>query len=70
MARQTKLQALGRRMLRPYRIPESCPYLSDEQRELSLLTLPERIESASEWLVMARTMEKYRMPFLKRSHPA
>ena len=41
------------RLLRPYRIPETCPYLSDDQRELSLLDIKQRSAWMAEWLMLA-----------------
>jgi hypothetical protein len=43
----------SQRLLRPYRIPETCPYLSDDQRELSLLDLKQRSAWMGEWLMLA-----------------
>lgn len=39
-----------RRMLRPYTIRAGTPYLSEDQRRLSELTLPERSAWMAEWL--------------------
>ena len=50
---------LSRRLLSPYQIPEDCPYLSEDQKELSLLTLQERIEWMAEWLFLAATYDEY-----------
>jgi len=50
---------LSRRLLLPYRIPEDCPYLSEDQKELSLLTLQERIEWMAEWLFLSATYDEY-----------
>ena len=44
---------ISRRMLKPYRIPEECPYLSDDQRELSKLDLKGRSAWMAEWLLLA-----------------
>ena len=41
------------RLLHPYRIPRDCPYLSENQRELSTLDLKGRSAWMAEWLVMA-----------------
>ena len=41
------------RLLRPYRIPDTCPYLSEDQRELSLLDLNQRSAWMGEWLMLA-----------------
>ena len=45
--------AISRRMLKPYHIPEECPYLSDDQRELSTLDLKGRSAWMAEWLLLA-----------------
>jgi hypothetical protein len=45
--------AASQRLLRPYRIPETCPYLSEDQRELSLLDLKQRSAWMAEWLMLA-----------------
>ena len=44
---------ISRRMLEPYSIPEACPYLSDDQRELSKLDLKGRSAWMAEWLLLA-----------------
>jgi hypothetical protein len=41
------------RLLRPYRIPRECPYLSENQRELSVLNLRGRSAWMAEWLLLA-----------------
>lgn len=46
---------LTRRLLEPYELPEDCPYLSEDQRELCKLTLEERIEWWGEWLMMGHS---------------
>ena len=48
-----EIVAVSRRLLRPYRIPADCPYLSEDQRELSLLDLKGRSAWMAEWLAMA-----------------
>jgi len=45
--------AISRRMLKPYRIPEECPYLSEDQRELSRLDIQGRSAWMAEWLLLA-----------------
>ena len=45
--------AISRRMLIPYRIPEECPYLSEDQRELSRLDIKGRSAWMAEWLLLA-----------------
>ena len=47
------IMAIGLRLLRPYRIPSECPYLSEDQRELSTLDLRGRSAWMAEWLVLA-----------------
>jgi hypothetical protein len=42
------------KLFEPYTIPESCPYLSEEQRELSQLTFEKRAEWMAEWLMLAQ----------------
>ena len=44
---------ISRRMLRPYRIPEECPYLSEDQKELSTLDIKGRSAWMAEWLLLA-----------------
>ena len=44
---------ISRRMLKPYHIPAECPYLSDDQRELSTLDLKGRSAWMAEWLLLA-----------------
>jgi len=48
-----KIAAIDRRLLRPYSIPLDCPYLSEDQRELSMLDLKGRAEWMAEWLLLA-----------------
>jgi hypothetical protein len=48
-----EIMAASERLLRPYRIPKECPYLSEEQRELSMLDIKGRSAWMAEWLVMA-----------------
>jgi hypothetical protein len=45
---------LSKRLLQPYVIPASCPYLSEDQRELSTLSLEGRSTWMAEWLLLAR----------------
>jgi len=49
------LATIGRRLLQPYIIPEECPYLSEDQRELSKLDLKGRSAWMAEWLLLADT---------------
>lgn len=53
-----KLSAIGRRLLRPYTIPPECPYLSEDQRELSTLDLKGRSAWMAEWLSLADAADK------------
>ena len=48
------IKQLTEKLLKPYIIPEDCPYLSEEQRELSMLTVEKRLEWMAEWLYMAK----------------
>ncbi|MDD5705341.1 MAG: hypothetical protein PHR35_05410 [Kiritimatiellae bacterium] len=48
-----RIVSIGRRMLKPYRIPEECPYLSEDQRELSKLDIKGRSKWMAEWLLLA-----------------
>lgn len=50
------------RLLRPYRIPRECPYLSENQRELSTLDLKGRSAWMAEWLMLASTRTPLRHP--------
>lgn len=49
---------LTMKFLEPYAIPDECPYLSEDQRELSTLSITKRLEWMAEWLYMANEMEK------------
>jgi hypothetical protein len=49
-----EIKELTLRLLEPYIIPEDCPYLSEDQRVLSTLTVEKRLEWMAEWLYMAR----------------
>jgi ribosome modulation factor len=42
------------RLTEPYIIPEDCPYLSEDQRELSKLTFEQRAQWMAEWLALAQ----------------
>ena len=44
---------ISRRLLKPYHIPEECPYLSEDQRELSKLDIKGRSAWMAEWLLLA-----------------
>ena len=57
MMTDQEIEAVGRRLLRPYRIPPECPYLSEDQRELSRLDLKGRSEWMGEWLMLAASAQ-------------
>ena len=61
------VMAIGLRLLRPYSIPPECPYLSEDQRELSTLDLRGRSEWMAEWLGLADMADK---AALRRKLPA
>ena len=61
-----EIMAASERLLRPYRLPETCPYLSEDQRELSLLDLRQRSAWMAEWLLLAAA----RTPRVSGSRPA
>ncbi len=54
MATNNRLRELTLRLLRPYKIPEHCPYLSEDQRRLSEMTLEERSVWMADWLIKAQ----------------
>lgn len=54
--------AASRRMLKPYRIPEECPYLSEDQRELSELDIAGRSAWMAEWLLLATAAAPHAKP--------
>ncbi len=65
-----QIMSVSRRLLRPYRIPPECPYLSEDQRELSTLDLKGRSAWMAEWLALADMADKAslrRKPSLGRS---
>ena len=64
--REREIAAIGRRLLRPYGIARECPYLSEDQRELSMLDLKGRSEWMAEWLLLAASAEGSLSPFSKR----
>ncbi len=45
------------KMLEPYTIPEECPYLSEEQKELSKLPYHKRMEWIAEWHLLASQID-------------
>ena len=51
-------KAISLALLEPYVLPADCPYLSEEQRELSTLPALERIEWMGEWLHLVWEAEK------------
>lgn len=53
-----EVRRLNQRLSEPYEIPEHCPYLSEEQRELSRLPFEQRAEWMGEWLSMAQGVEE------------
>jgi len=53
-----EVKTIGRRLLHPYDIPPDCPYLSENQRELSRLDLNGRSAWMAEWLRLAATVPK------------
>lgn len=58
--------AASERLLRPYRLSATCPYLSEDQRELSRLDLRQRSAWMAEWLLLAAA----RTPRVSGSRPA
>ena len=48
-----EIKELTLKLLEPYIIPADCPYLSEDQRELSTLPAEKRLEWMAEWLYMA-----------------
>ena len=54
MMDSARIRRLCARLAQPYEIPADCPYLSDEQRELSRLPWEKRAEWMAEWLRMAQ----------------
>ena len=48
-----RIVEISQRMLRPYRIAEECPYLSEDQKELSTLDINGRSAWMAEWLLLA-----------------
>ncbi len=58
MRKELSIKECTQRLLKPYKIPDDCPYLSEDQRELSTLTVEKRMEWMAEWLYMADEIEK------------
>lgn len=57
MNKKLSAKELSLRLLEPYTIPDDCPYLSEDQRELSKLPYEKRMEWMAEWLYMANQCE-------------
>ncbi len=53
-----EIMSIGYRLLRPYTIAKDCPYLSEDQRELSKLDLKGRSAWMAEWLQLADAVPK------------
>jgi len=49
----SEIMAVSRRLLAPYIIPAECPYLSEDQQELSRQNLEGRSAWMAEWLLLA-----------------
>lgn len=49
----SEIMRVSRRLLAPYVIPSECPYLSEDQQELSRHNLEGRSEWMAEWLLLA-----------------
>jgi hypothetical protein len=49
----SEIMMMSRRLLAPYVIPSECPYLSEDQQELSRQTLEGRSAWMAEWLLLA-----------------
>ena len=67
MMTPSELSAIGKRLLRPYAIPPECPYLSEDQRELSTLDLKGRSAWMAEWLSLVDAADK--LPSRRRTTP-
>jgi hypothetical protein len=52
---EEQIAAATRRLLQPYAISPDCPYLSEDQRELSTLDFKGRSAWMAEWLLLAVT---------------
>lgn len=57
MNQNTGIKKLTLKLLEPYTIPDDCPYLSEDQRELSKLPYEKRMEWMAEWLYLADEMD-------------
>ena len=49
----SEIMAVSRRLLAPYIIPKECPYLSEDQQELSRQDLEGRSAWMAEWLLLS-----------------
>lgn len=56
-----EIAAIGKRLLQPYGISADCPYLSEDQRELSALDFKGRSEWMGEWLRLAASAKGFRL---------
>lgn len=52
-----RIRELTLRLLHPYKIPEHCPYLSEDQRLLSEMSIRERSAWMADWLIKAQDTE-------------
>jgi hypothetical protein len=53
-----EIMMVSRRLLAPYVIPLECPYLSEDQQELSRQNLEGRSEWMAEWLLLAGSVPR------------
>ena len=53
---------VSRRLLQPYTIAAASPYLSEDQRRLSQMTLRERSAWMAEWLRWAQPTSRDHVP--------
>ena len=54
------LTRISKRLLLPYGIQAECPYLSEDQRELSTLDFKGRSAWMGEWLLLAASAKESR----------
>ena len=57
-----EIMDLSQRLLQPYEIRPDCPYLSEDQRELSKLDLAGRAAWMAEWLELACAARRRQAP--------
>ncbi len=57
MIDKNRIHSASLHLLEPYSIPADCPYLSEDQQELSKLNLEKRAEWMAEWLQLAAQMD-------------